>query len=186
MPKAAFGLGNPGPLYERTRHNLGFLALDAYLQRYGRDARHLRRSEAFFYQLGDRLLVKPLTYMNLSGQAVRQVCQDFQLTPGDCLIIYDDYGLPWGRLRARARGGAGGHHGMVSIIEALGTREIPRLRLGIGSGEPRADLVEYVLSPFTPDEEQQLPTLLERAASAIDLFFRQGIEAVMQTFNAEA
>jgi PTH1 family peptidyl-tRNA hydrolase len=186
MSRAAFGLGNPGLPYERTRHNLGFLAIDTYLQRHGRGIRPIQWPEALIYRLSDRLLVKPLTYMNLSGQAVRQACQEYQLAPSDCLIVYDDYALPWGRLRARRRGGDGGHHGMLSIIETLGTREIPRLRLGIGSSEPRADLIEYVLSPFTSDEEQQLPTLLARAAEAIDLFFREGIEAVMQTFNAES
>jgi PTH1 family peptidyl-tRNA hydrolase len=183
--RAAFGLGNPGPQYALTRHNLGFMAVDAYLQRYGRGARPVKSFQALLYRLDDRLLVKPLTYMNLSGFAIRQACQEYQLSPPDCLIVYDDYALPFGRLRARTRGGAGGHHGMRSIIKVLGTQEIPRLRLGIGSAEPKADLVEYVLAPFTPDEEKELPALLGRAADAIDLFFREGIDAVMQKFNTE-
>lgn len=186
MPKAVFGLGNPGPHYARTRHNFGFLAVDAYLERYRRGARPLERDQVLLYRLDDRLLVKPLTYMNLSGLAVRQVCKEYQLWPHDCLIVYDDYALPFGRMRARTRGSAGGHHGMSSIIEALGTQEIPRLRLGIGKNESVTDLVEYVLAPFTPDEEKELPVLLGRAADAIDLFFRQGIEAVMRAVNAGA
>ncbi|HED03678.1 MAG TPA: aminoacyl-tRNA hydrolase [Candidatus Fraserbacteria bacterium] len=180
------GLGNPGPRYVFTRHNLGFRALDAYLERYGGRARLLKSPEALYYRLDGHLLVKPLTYMNRSGLAVRQFCLAQRCTPQDCLIVYDDYALPLGRLRARAHGSSGGHQGMRSVIEALGTQEIPRLRLGIRGAGPTNDLVEYVLAPFTPKEEELLPDLLARAAEAIELFLHRGIEAVMQEFNPEA
>jgi len=170
MAGAVFGLGNPGARYAPTRHNLGFRALDAYLARYGHGARWLSRPEALLYSLNGHLLVKPLTYMNRSGLAVQQLCSERRLSPQDCLIVYDDYALPLGRLRARAHGGSGGHQGMRSVIEGLGTEKIPRLRLGIRGAEPTDDLVEYVLAPFTPDEERLLPEVLERAAEAIELF----------------
>lgn len=181
--KVAVGLGNPGPQYERTRHNLGFLVIDRWLDRLRRKPERIELQTAILYQHSGVLLVKPTTYMNRSGLAVRAICERFQLTPEQCLIIYDDYALPFGVLRARERGGPGGHHGMQSIIEELGTEEIPRLRLGIGADSTLEDLTDYVLGEFTSEEEKLLDEFLSRAADAMDCFFQQDIEAVMNRFN---
>ena len=181
--KLAVGLGNPGPEYQRTRHNLGFLAMDRYSERSRRKPERLACSTAVLYRKGEILLAKPTTYMNRSGMAVAQIIEKFHLNPEECLIVYDDYSLSFGTLRARHRGGAGGHHGMESIIAVLGTEEIPRLRLGIAAGLPLEDLTDHVLSEFTQQEERVLEDFLARAAKAIDCFFHQDIQAVMNQFN---
>jgi len=183
VEKAAFGLGNPGAKYRNTRHNLGRLAVECYLKRQ-RGLKRLTCDTAEAYRLGDHLVVKPLTYMNLSGLAAREILERFGLLPQQMLIVYDDVALPFGVMRARAKGGAGGHHGMESIIEALGTEEIPRLRLGIGSDPLPKDLTGYVLGEFEAEERSKLDEFLKRAADAIDCFFRCGIEAVMNRFNS--
>jgi len=183
VDKAAVGLGNPDPQYERTRHNLGFLAVDYYLERYGQDPKRLEWDTAILYYLRGTLIAKPLTYMNRSGLAVWEISRRFGLSPEEILIVYDDVMLPFGTLRARARGGAGGHHGMESIIEALGTEEIPRLRLGIGTEPLPEDLTNYVLSEFSSAEHEKLDGFLIRAADAIECFFKRGIEAMMNEFN---
>jgi len=184
--KAVVGLGNPGPRYRRTRHNLGFLAVERFLERVqarGLQPEPLPAERALVYRVGGHLAAKPLTYMNLSGLAVRELKERYNLVPQDFLIVYDDVMLPFGKLRARARGGAGGHHGMESIIAALGTEEIPRLRLGIGREPLPDDLTEYVLGEFTPEEERELEGFLERAAQAIECFLERDIAAVMNEFN---
>ncbi len=180
--RAAVGLGNPGPRYARTRHNLGFLAVDRYLK--SRSPEPLPSSTAEVYRVGEFLIVKPQTYMNRSGLAVLEISRVYRLSPRDLLIVYDDVMLPLGRLRARAKGGDGGHHGMASVIEAFHTPEIPRLRLGIGREDLPQDLTDYVLGEFTPEEERELDALLDKAAQAIEVFFERGIEAVMNEFNA--
>ncbi|OGF55661.1 MAG: aminoacyl-tRNA hydrolase [Candidatus Fraserbacteria bacterium RBG_16_55_9] len=182
--KVAVGLGNPGSQYQLTRHNLGFLAVDRYLERSRRKPERLECNTAILYRKGEILLAKPTTYMNRSGVAVSQIMEIFSVNPQECLIIYDDYALPFGALRARPRGGPGGHHGMESIITVLGTEEIPRLRLGIAAGLPLEDLTDHVLSEFTREEERVLDEFLTRAAEAIDCFLRRDIQAVMNQFNA--
>jgi PTH1 family peptidyl-tRNA hydrolase len=181
--KAVVGLGNPGPQYERTRHNLGFLAIDHYLERVRRAPEPLPDEHALLYRVGRDLLAKPQTYMNLSGLAVREISKRFRLAPQQFFIVYDDVALPFGTLRARARGGAGGHRGMASVIEALGTEEVPRLRLGIGRDPVPEDLTSYVLEEFTPEEEERLDAFLDRAAEAIGCFLYRDILAVMNEFN---
>jgi PTH1 family peptidyl-tRNA hydrolase len=162
---------------------MGYLAVERYLEsRQGIE--RLECSEAEVYRLGDFLIAKPLTYMNLSGLAVKEISERFGLAPQRMLIVHDDVALPFGIMRARAKGGSGGHHGMESILEALGTEEIPRLRLGIGKEELPQDLTGYVLGEFTPAERSKLDEFLKRAADAIDCFFRHGIEAVMDQFNS--
>ena len=181
--RAAVGLGNPGPQYERTRHNLGFLAVERYLSRSRRSPEPLPSRTAEVYRLGEFLVAKPQTYMNRSGLAVLEISRTFRLAPEAILIVYDDVTLPFGKLRARAQGGDGGHHGMASVIEALGTRNIPRLRLGIGREGLPKDLTDYVLGEFTPEEERGLDSFLDRAAEAIDCFLHRDIDAVMNEFN---
>ena len=195
--RAICGLGNPGRRYRRTRHNLGFLALDRYLARYW--PRRVRpRSQGIPFPplplprwrralpeallcrpTPELVLLKPLTYMNRSGVAIARLLDRFALEPKDCLIVYDDVALPLGELRARARGGAGGHKGMASVIEALGTTAIPRLRLGIDGEEKPDDLVRFVLSEFTSEEWPRVEGMLDRAAAALDRFHHGGIAGVL-------
>jgi len=204
--KCVFGLGNPGVRYRRTRHNLGFLAIDRYLEELRRRApppsplqallsrearlararlRGRRLDEALIWRpKEDLLLVKPLTWMNRSGLAVREVVERFGLELGDCLIIYDDLSLPLGELRARAKGSAGGHRGMGSVIEELGTEEVPRLRIGIGKPNWQGDLTAYVLGEFTPEEWPIIERALTRAARAIEVFREQGLERLISTVGS--
>ncbi|MCS7197951.1 MAG: aminoacyl-tRNA hydrolase [Candidatus Bipolaricaulota bacterium] len=184
--KAVIGLGNPGRQYERTRHNMGRLAVRSLLQRYTQ-LETVEHKLSVVYRIGElALVVEPLTYMNVSGLAVKEICERYSVTPQECLVVYDDYALPFGKLRARKRGSAGGHHGMESVIAELQTEDIPRLRIGIGTEQPLPDLIDYVLGEFTPEEQAKLPEILSRAADAIECFLQTDIETVMNRFNAPA
>ena len=137
---------------------------------------------------GELLLCRPQTYMNRSGWALRCLAERHRIDPASMLVVFDDVALPLGRLRARARGGPGGHRGMESVIENLRTEEVPRLRLGIGAGEVDAaqDLADFVLAPFTAEERMRVDDLVERAAEAAGVWAVEGIAAVMNRFNAPA
>ena len=183
--KLVVGLGNPGPQYRDTRHNVGFWVVDALAARWHLEHAWRERDEALFVKrAGGSVLVKPLTFMNLSGFAVARLRQFFQVEPDDILAIVDEAALPLGRLRARARGSAGGHNGLKSLIEQLGTNEFPRLRIGVGRGDPRRELSNHVLSKFDPDERETIQAATLRAADAAEMFISDGIERVMNTFNA--
>ncbi len=180
------GLGNPGPEYADNRHNAGFQCLARFAERYGlrfsyyRFRASLARGNALGRQL---LLARPLTYMNESGQAVKPLVRHYGIALPDLLVVYDDLDLPLGRIRLRARGSSGGHRGVESIIQHLGTTEFPRLRLGIG--RPRnGDAVEYVLSDWLPDERPVVEAAYERAVEAIACFLQEGIVAAMNRYNA--
>lgn len=188
--KAVVGLGNPGKQHERTRHNLGRMAVRSFLDRFPA----IKKTEHDFsvvYRIvgahGDisLLIVEPLVYMNLSGISVKEICGKYAVVPADCLIVYDDYAIPFGKLKVKKKGSAGGHHGMQSVIEELHTEEIPRMRLGIGTEYSLSELTDYVLEEFSPEERTQLPELLSRAADAIERFAQQDIETVMNRFNAD-
>jgi PTH1 family peptidyl-tRNA hydrolase len=184
--KAIFGLGNPGPRYAGTRHNVGFAVVDELARRAG-IAFDSAPAEALFAKWrrpdGDvALLVKPLTFMNESGQAVGELARYFKIELPDLLIVVDEVQLPLGRLRARARGSAGGHNGLKSIIAHLGD-EFPRLRVGVGRGDDRRDLADHVLSRFDPDEREEVERMTSRAADAAEMFITSGIAAVMNGFN---
>lgn len=187
--KLVVGLGNPGARYRGTRHNIGFDVLDELAHRAG-VAFAASRWEALEARLRDvpdgAWLLKPLTFMNLSGQAVAAAARYYRVDPADLLILADDVNLPLGRLRARARGSAGGHNGLSSIIEVLGTDGFPRLRIGVGRGDPRRDLADHVLARFEPGEQPAVETMTARAADAASLFLTEGIAAVMNRFNATA
>ena len=159
------GLGNPGPSYERTRHNAGFRVLDEVARRLGVE-RWKSRSEALQAHVAARsvVLVKPQSYMNDSGRPVAGIAGWWKTAPPDVLVVSDDLDLPFGRLRMRANGGSGGHNGLKSIIEYLG-ESFPRLRLGIGRG--RSDTIDYVLSNFSVEEERTLPLLIDVAADGV-------------------
>jgi PTH1 family peptidyl-tRNA hydrolase len=184
--KLIVGLGNPGPKYRGTRHNVGFDVLDALAGRHhlafeSAPAEALiarwRRPEAC-----DALLAKPLTYMNNSGVAVGELLRYFKIDVANLLVVVDEVQLPLGRLRARARGSAGGHNGLKSIIAHLGS-EFCRLRLGIGRGDGRRDLADHVLARFDRDEAAEVERMTVRAADAVEMFVTDGIAAVMNAFN---
>ncbi len=180
------GLGNPGPQYAQTRHNAGFMVVDGLAERFGWRWREGRWHGLLAGgQAGGReiILLKPLTYMNRSGEAVAAAARWFGLNPGGIILVFDDMDLPLGKLRLRLQGGAGGHRGVASVIQALGDEAFCRVRIGIGRPAPGQDAAEYVLQPFTPAEREALAPALEAAREAILLAVAEGFEAAMQRFN---
>jgi peptidyl-tRNA hydrolase, PTH1 family len=183
--KAIVGLGNPGPRYKGTRHNVGFDVLDELAGRRGipflsapADALVARIRTAD----DTILLAKPLTFMNDSGRAVGELTRYYKIDLADLLIVVDEIQLPLGRLRARARGSAGGHNGLKSIVAHVG-ETFSRLRLGVGRGDDRRDLADHVLSKFDKDETAEVERMIARAADAADMFITAGIAAVMNQYN---
>jgi PTH1 family peptidyl-tRNA hydrolase len=184
--KLVVGLGNPGAKYEGTRHNVGFAAVDVLAGRHGLDWQAAPRGiEALVatWRLGGAILVKPLTFMNLSGQAFVGLSQFYKVELADSLVIVDETQLETGRLRIRPDGSAGGHNGLKSLIASLGTHQFPRLRIGVGRGDTRRDLADYVLARFEPEERSVIEDAIGRAADAAELFIAEGIAPVMNRFN---
>jgi PTH1 family peptidyl-tRNA hydrolase len=187
--KAIVGLGNPGPQYKGTRHNVGFDVVDELARRAGVNfesapaealiARWRRPDDG---PRNDVLLVKPLTFMNLSGQAVGELARYFKIEVGDLIVVVDEADLPLGKLRARARGSAGGHNGLKSVIAHLGN-EFARLRIGVGRGGDQKNLADHVLSKFEKSEFADVERMTARAADAAEMFITSGIGAVMNAFN---
>ena len=180
------GLGNPGPRYAATRHNIGFRLVDRLVSRWGVEAEDETRTawtgRARFR--GKRvLLVRPLTYMNRSGEALLRIPDSREAGPDRHLVVLDDVALPFGAVRFRKRGSSGGQKGLQSILDRLGTDEVPRLRLGVGDGEPGRDLVEFVLETFSPEEERAIGDWLDRAADGVETLLREGIDAAMNRSN---
>ena len=185
--KLVIGLGNPGPRYAESRHNIGYLVVDELARRWAADvSRYDRDFEGLIGEAqaeGQRvLLLKPMTFMNLSGRSVAAVRRFYKLATQDVLVIYDDLDLPVGQLRVRAGGSAGGHRGMTDVLQQLATDEVPRVRIGIGKVHPSAT-VEYVLSRFEPDERPLMEAALTTAADAATCWLRAGIDAAMNQFN---
>jgi peptidyl-tRNA hydrolase, PTH1 family len=184
--KLVVGLGNPGARYAGTRHNVGFDVLDAIASRHRLEWEMAPRgieAMASKWRNADTLLAKPLTFMNLSGPAVVGLVQFFKLELGDLLIVVDDTNLELGRLRTRAAGSAGGHNGLKSLIEALGTDQFARMRVGVGRGDARRDLADHVLAKFEPDERAAVDEMIDRASEAVELFVAEGVHPVMNRFN---
>ena len=187
--KLIVGLGNPGRQYERTRHNVGFMVLDELARRHGLTF-STGQSDAWTARMRDAagssiaILAKPSTFMNLSGRAVSGLRGYYKIEIPEVFVVTDDVNLPLGRLRARARGSEGGHNGLRSVAEQLGTLEYPRLRVGVGRGDARRELADHVLAGFDPDEQIEIERAVERAADAADVFIVDGIAKVMNTFNA--
>jgi PTH1 family peptidyl-tRNA hydrolase len=183
--KALVGLGNPGLKYRDTRHNVGFWVIDEVARRWQLGDEWRERDDALFVRKpGGPILVKPLTFMNHSGYAVSRLVQFFQIELADLLVVVDEAALALGRIRVRARGSAGGHNGLKSIVEQLGSSEFGRLRVGIGRGDARRDLADHVLSTFDPEERETMLAAVQRAADASEMFVTEGVERVMNTFNA--
>jgi PTH1 family peptidyl-tRNA hydrolase len=184
--KAIVGLGNPGAKYRGTRHNIGFAVVDELARRWAvtfeaapADALIARWRPA---DAGPVLLVKPLTFMNASGEAIGALGRYFKIDIGDLLIVVDEVQLPLGKIRARARGSAGGHNGLKSIIAHLGD-EFSRLRVGVGRGQEGAGLADHVLSRFEPGERLDVDRMIARAADAAATFITSGIAGVMNAYN---
>jgi len=180
------GLGNPGRPYYKTRHNVGFMMIDRIAEELGGRVERLSgRSLVCSTSLAGReiMLAKPQTYMNLSGFAVRELVQRGQFDFSQCLVIYDEVSLPLGRTRFRPAGGAGGHKGMRSVLQSLGTEEVPRLRIGIAGESAVDDLTRYVLGRFKRDELAVLEEVLDRCYSALEVFLAEGIDRAMALHN---
>jgi PTH1 family peptidyl-tRNA hydrolase len=186
--KLIVGLGNPGSEYRETRHNVGFMVIDALAARWRVSDQWREKFEALQIKtmVGAEpvIIAKPVTFMNLSGQAVAAVAGFYKVDAADVFVVTDDVALPLGRLRARRDGGAGGHNGLKSIIQHLATQAFPRMRVGVGRGDGRRDLADHVLGRFEPDERDTVSAAVLRAADATEMFLSDGIERVMNAFNA--
>lgn len=193
MMKLIVGLGNPGKVYAHNRHNVGFRCLNYFAKLHSiKFERRQCQARIGTGELGGEklLLVKPRTFVNLSGKAVGRLVSKYAISLNKLLVIYDDLDLPLGKIRLRSGGGSGGHKGMGSIISALGSEDFPRIRVGIGrpqlEGLPNTDedvIVSYVLSDFTPQEEELIKPIIVTVAEAIDCFLTQGMEVAMSKFN---
>ena len=188
--KLIVGLGNPGREHRDTRHNAGFMVVDEIARRHDLTwaMAPSQVPDAFVvkqFSPEPVLLSKPLTFMNLSGDAVAALARYYDVAPADMLVVVDEVDLPFGRLRARPSGSGGTHNGLRSIVARLGTSEFPRLRVGVGRGYARRDLADHVLSKFEPAEREQLESVIARAADAAEMFSAKGIVTVMNTYNAD-
>jgi len=187
--KVIVGLGNPGQTFHHTRHNTGFMVIQFLSERH--DVRMAARRVSAVdgrpagvsgdYQIGDQTvrLLMPLTMMNESGEALR----DLEVPPQDLLVVCDDVNLPLGTLRLRREGGSGGHHGLQSCLETLGTEDVPRLRIGVGTTELPRELTDFVLSPFQSTERPVITRAIEQAAEACEQWVTEGMDAVMNRYN---
>ncbi len=183
------GLGNPGPEYANTPHNLGFLTVDRLAEICGVTVRRPEcQSLVALGGLENRevLLAKPQSYMNLSGGPVQALLARFELTPADLVLIYDELNLPWKSLRIRLRGSAGGHHGVESVIAALATNEFTRVRLGIGPDHPLEDATGFLLSPFRRSQQKDLEEFVGLAADAVRSILAEGAAKAMTRYNRRA
>lgn len=191
--EAIVGLGNPGDEYAHTRHNIGFMVVDRLARAWGVGLAPERRfkgiyGEGKFPDGGKLRLLKPTTFMNLSGQSVLSLVNWYKLSPQSVLAIYDDMDLPLGKIRLRMSGSAGGHNGMKSIISHLGTQEFPRLRIGIGRSLQQfaPAVVNHVLSSFSPEEMKLLPDLLKLTQDTVASINTAGIEKTMSVYNSRS
>jgi peptidyl-tRNA hydrolase, PTH1 family len=175
------GLGNPGPEYAGTRHNIGFVVLDHLAAQLNSTWEKSTKWEAFTSRHGGLLLAKPMSFMNRSGYPLVAIAQFYKFAPSEILVVLDDFALPLGRIRIRAGGGTGGHNGLDSVIMQFGTEEIPRLRIGIGAAV--AGSVDYVLGRFFEEERALVKSAIERSVEAITCAVDNGVVAAMNTFN---
>ena len=181
------GLGNPGAEYARTRHNAGFLVVDRLAGLWKADWKFERKFDAFVARAAEVkagvLLCKPQTFMNASGESIGPFATFYQVLANRCLVVVDDADLPFGQIRLRPGGSSGGHHGLESIESHLGTREFPRLRVGIGRRDGEREITGYVLGKFSKAEAEMLELVLARAASQAECWVREGIQKAMNQFN---
>ncbi len=182
--KLVVGLGNPGRQYAGTRHNVGFDVLNLLAERHRLDWESAPADALIAkWRAASVLLAKPMTFVNLSGQAIGDLLRFYKIELPDLFVIVDDVNLELGRLRTRASGSAGGHNGLKSVIAAFGTEDFARLRVGVGRGDARRDLADHVLAKFDPEERTIVAEAVGRAADAAELFVAEGVEPVMNRFN---
>ena len=190
--KVIVGLGNPGLQYRFTRHNIGFMVVDCISESLGLKFKHIKS----YYSLIARgrfdnkkiLLVKPQTYMNLSGIAVKKITSYYKITAQDILVVYDDFNIGFEQIRIRKRGSSGGHNGIESIIENLNSEAVPRIRIGIGHNQSNQKIQysDYVLSQFTKSEKSKLTYLINRASDAVKAIIIEGFDQAMRDYNAKS
>lgn len=184
--KCVIGLGNPGRKYQKTRHNIGFMVIDELLSRLNvQNNKSKFNCEYTITQIaGEKLLlVKPLTFMNLSGEGVKPLLDYYNVSPENILIAYDDLDLPTGKIRLRVKGGHGGHNGIKSLITHLGTKEFKRLRIGIGRPVDRTPIVNYVLQPFAKAEREDISIAIKHSADACEMWLQHDFTDVMNEYN---
>ncbi len=180
-PQLVVGLGNPGPQYEKTRHNVGFMVADLLAGRLGGTFKLHKRSGAEIVtgRLGNRpvILAKPRTYMNESGRHIGPLAKFYSVSPADVIVIHDELDIDFGRIRLKLGGGEGGHNGLRSVVNALGTKDFHRVRIGIGRPPGRKDPAAFVLENFTAAERAEVPAICEQAADATELLIESGLES---------
>ena len=179
------GLGNPGPEYAATRHNIGFMVVEQLAAQFGSTWEKSVKWEALSAKCGPALLIKSLSFMNRSGYPLFAIAQFYKIQPQEIVVVLDDFALPLGRLRLRPRGGSGGHNGLESIIMQFGTEEIPRLRIGIGEA-PREASIDYVLNRFFDEEKLLVRQTIDRAVQAVKCAIDNGLVSAMNSFNPES
>ncbi|MBF6395049.1 aminoacyl-tRNA hydrolase [Nocardia cyriacigeorgica] len=186
-PALVVGLGNPGPEYERTRHNVGFLVADVLAERVGgRFSVHKKSgADLLTARLDGRqvLIAKPRSFMNLSGRPVAALARFFSVPATEVIVVHDELDLPFGAIRVKRGGGEGGHNGLRSVSQALTTKDYLRTRIGIGRPPGRQDPADYVLKPFSAPERKEVPVLVEQAADAVELLLRVGLETAQNQLH---
>lgn len=185
-PFLLVGLGNPGKEYQNNRHNIGFMALDRIAKEYGIEQKKVKSKAIVLegrYQQKRVILIKPQTYMNLSGEAVASLARFYKINPDRVLVMHDDLDLPFGTIRLRPGGGPGGQKGIASIIERLGTQQFPRVRIGIGRPPGRMQAADYVLQDFSKGEKEELEFILGSVVKAVNVFLVDGMDGAMNQYN---
>ncbi len=188
MAHLIVGLGNPGAKYAKTRHNIGYMIVAELARTHGVNLKRRSIKYRSFVGSGNLesqqiFLSLPLTYMNSSGKAVVKLCRGFRIKPEQVLVVHDEMDLPFGKIKIKLKGGDGGHKGVGSVIDELGTRDFLRLRVGIDRPPSGADVVRYVLKPFSAEEKQQLPPLLQETVEVVEEIVSSGYERAMNQFN---
>lgn len=184
--KCIIGLGNPGKKYEKTRHNIGFTVIDELVHRHHTtlDEIKFKSNYSMITVEGEKVMfIKPQTFMNLSGEAIRPIMDYYKIDIADILVIYDDLDLPVGKIRLREKGGHGGHNGIRSLIQHLGTKEFKRIRIGVGRPTTAQPVVDYVLKPFAKKEMEDVLVTVQESADACNMWLNKSYIDVMNTYN---
>ncbi|MDR1773253.1 MAG: aminoacyl-tRNA hydrolase [Clostridioides sp.] len=180
------GLGNPGKQYENTRHNIGYCVIDKIAQKYNVSVNKIKhKALTAEIRMGSEkvILVKPITYMNLSGESVIDIYNFYKVDLENIIVVYDDIDLDIGSLRIRKKGSAGSHNGMKSIVQCLGSKDFPRIRVGISKPDPRMNLADFVLSRFSKEDQKNIDESIEKASQAVEVIIEENIDLAMNNYN---